>query len=83
MNFLEVNVCWHRTSPWNHLEECTYGWFETLHRSVAYNYRDMQAQTHQYGGNVIFSINDAAHRVMDANRDPTGLGHWAWTKYQG
>jgi hypothetical protein len=40
MCFPEVNICWHKLSPRNRLEERTLGWFETLHRSVAYNYQD-------------------------------------------
>jgi len=44
VNFAEVNVCWHKVSPRDRLEERTLGWFETLHRSVAYNYADTQVQ---------------------------------------
>jgi hypothetical protein len=40
MNFPEVNVCWHILTPRNQLDEQTMGWFESLHRSVAYNYWD-------------------------------------------
>jgi tRNA A37 threonylcarbamoyltransferase TsaD len=36
----EVNICWHKLSPRNRLEERTMGWFETLHQLVAYNYQD-------------------------------------------
>jgi hypothetical protein len=31
MCFPEVNVCWHKLAPSNQLEECTAGWFETMH----------------------------------------------------
>ena len=57
------------------------GWFEMVHRSVAYNYTDCDAQKHQYGGNVIFSINNVANHVMNSDKEPTGLGRWTWTKY--
>ena len=40
MCFPEVNICWHKLAPQNRLEEWTLGWFETLHRLVAYNYQD-------------------------------------------
>jgi hypothetical protein len=30
----EVNVCWHKLTQWNRLEERTMGWFEMLHHSV-------------------------------------------------
>jgi hypothetical protein len=79
----EVNVCWHKLSPRNRLAERTMGWFETLHRSVAYNYQDKLATRHQYGGTVILSINNAASRVMDSGKDDTGLGRWTWTRFRG
>jgi len=79
----EVNVCWHKLSPRNRLAERTLGWFETLHRSVAYNYQDQSATRHQYGGTVIFSINNAASRVMGSGKDTTGLGRWTWTRFRG
>jgi hypothetical protein len=79
MCYPEVNVCWHKLTQRNHLEERTMGWFEMLHRSVAYNYQERLATRHQYGGTAIFSINNAASRVMGSGRDSTGLGWWAWT----
>ena len=38
MCFPEVNVCWHKLTPCNRLEEQTLGWFKMMHRLVAYNY---------------------------------------------
>ena len=43
MCFPKVNVCWHKLTPCNRLEERTLGWFETLHQSVASNYQDHEA----------------------------------------
>jgi hypothetical protein len=83
MCFPEVNVCWHKLTPRNRLDERTLGWFETIHRSVAYNFRDSTAKRHQYGGTTIFSINNAASRVMSSGRDATGLGRWTWTRFRG
>ena len=74
LNFPEVNVCWHCVTPRNQLEDHTMGWFETLHKSVAYNYTDRQPPQHQFGGNVLISINDAANCMLDSNHDSTGLG---------
>jgi hypothetical protein len=83
MAFPEVNVCWHRVQSQHRLEERTLGWFETLHRSIAYNHKEHDARRQQYGGNVLLSINNAAHRVMEAGRDSSGLGRWTWTRYRG
>jgi len=74
VNFLEVNVCWHKVIPRNQLEERTLGWFETLHRFVAYNYADTKVQQQQHGGVAIFSVDDAATQVMGSGCDDTGLG---------
>jgi hypothetical protein len=79
MCFPEVNICWHKLAPHNRLEERTMGWFETMHRSVSYNFRDQMTSRHQFGGTAIFSINNAASRVMGTGRDATGLGRWTWT----
>ena len=83
MCFPEVNVCWHKLAPRNRLEERTMGWFEMLHRSVSYNFRDRMTSRHQFGGTAIFSINNAASRVMGSGRDSTGLGRWTWTRFRG
>jgi hypothetical protein len=32
---------------------------------------------------VLCSVNDGAARVVEQGKDNTGLGRWAWTKYQG
>jgi hypothetical protein len=44
MCFPKVSVCWHKLTPCNRLEEQTLGWFETMHRLVAYNVRDRAAK---------------------------------------
>jgi hypothetical protein len=38
---------------------------------------------HQFRGTAIFSINNAASRVMGSGRDSTGLGRWTWTRFHG
>jgi hypothetical protein len=50
---------------------------------VAYNYWDSNSNWQQYGGNVIFSISNAAHQVLKSGRDETGLGHLTWMRFQG
>ena len=83
MCFPKVNICWHKLMPCNRLEERTLGWFEMLHQSVAYNYRDREATRHQYGGTMILSVNNAACKVMGSDRDTTGLGRWTSTRFRG
>jgi hypothetical protein len=38
---------------------------------------------HQYGGTAIFSVNNAASRVMGSGKDITGLGRCTWTLFHG
>jgi hypothetical protein len=56
MNFPEVNVCWHKVSLRNRLEERTMGWFESSQKLVAYNVHEESPNWKLFGGNVIFSI---------------------------
>jgi hypothetical protein len=70
----ETNVCWHKLYQGNRLHERTFGWFEDIHRAYAYNYKDSEAASWQYGGVVILSRNNAASRVMESGKDSSGLG---------
>jgi hypothetical protein len=81
--FPEVNVHWSRVAPYNRLEERTLGWFETMHRSLAWNMQDKGKLRSLFGGTALLSMDDAANRVMASGRDPTKLGRWSWTKYRG
>jgi hypothetical protein len=79
----EVNVNWSKVTNHNRLEEQTFGWFEMMHRSVAFNYNDKGSKRKLYGGTVLFSMNDTANRVMTSGHDLMKLGRWSWTKYRG
>jgi hypothetical protein len=37
----------------------------------------------QWGGSALFSLNQAAHGVVDKSWDPTNMGRWCWTKFRG
>lgn len=70
----EANVCWHKLYHGDHLQERTFGWFEDIHRAYAYNYKDNEPASRQYGGVVILSRNNAASCVMESGKDSSGLG---------
>ena len=53
------------------------------HTSIAYNIRDQEPVSYQPGGNLLLSINKAAHRVKQIDKDPTGLGRWTSTVFRG
>jgi hypothetical protein len=42
-----------------------------------------QSAFQQYGGVALLSTTQAAHRASGSGRDPSGLGRWTWTSYQG
>ena len=79
----EMNVCWHLLPIHERLHERTLGWWETLHISHGYNRNSRVGVAYQKGGVAIFSINNAAHRVIQTGHDPSGLGRWSWTRYRG
>ena len=79
----ELNVCWHLLPLHERLHERTLGWWETLHISHGYNRVTNSSSGYQKGGVAIFSINTAAHRVIQSGQDPSGLGRWVWTRYRG
>ena len=60
------------------------GWFKKRHINLAYN-RECKTRkgTHLHGGTGIISVDDAACRVKGIGRDPSGMGRWCFTRYQG
>ena len=79
----ECNLNWKHIQPADRLEERTIGWFESLHISTAYYATYNTVQPYQFGGVSLWSVNQAAHRVMSKGVDTTGLGRWSWTRYRG
>ena len=52
--------------------------------SIAYNKCDGELSTpFQPGGTMILSLNESAHRAIEAGADNTGLGRWSWIRYRG
>jgi len=79
----ETNTDWRLQTEDLKLHERTSGWWEALNISYSYNTTAKPIYLHQWGGISIFSLNKAAHRAMSKGRDPTSLGRWSWTRYQG
>jgi hypothetical protein len=79
----ETNVCWRQLPVHDRLPERTRGWWESLHLLIGYYSGDSVRSALQPGGEVIFSVNQAAHRVQSSGSDPSGLGRWSWTRYLG
>jgi Reverse transcriptase (RNA-dependent DNA polymerase) len=81
--FAEMNIDWRLQKEHDKLYYRTKGWFESLHLSYANNCTSSPLAPHQWGGTALFSINKAAHRVIDKGCDKSKLGRWCWTRYRG
>jgi len=60
-----------------------WGWWESLHVTMAHNTTDQHARAYQPGGAGVFSINWIAHRVQSFGSNPMGLGRYCWTVLYG
>ena len=60
----EINKCWHKMEEKERWRTRTKGWWETSHSTITYNTKDSDAKQFQPGGNIITSIDKAAHRVI-------------------
>lgn len=81
--FSETNLDWRLLRVEEKLPLRTQEWWETQHISWTHNRTGPTSTVRQFGGNALFSINQAAHRVIDKGWDKTSLGRWVWTRYQG
>ena len=79
----EVNRNWNVIKASHRWYDRTKSWFETSHSTITHNVQDLEATPYQPGGNILISINKAAHRVLKSERDTTGLGRWTSTTYRG
>jgi hypothetical protein len=79
----ETNTDWRLQTEDLKLHERTSGWWEALNISYSYNTTAKPIALHQWGGTSLFSLNKVAHRAMSKGRDPTSLGRWSWTRFQG
>ena len=79
----ETNVDWRLVGEDDRLYLRTRDWWESLHITSAFNCASQPLAPRQWGGTALFSINQAAHRVVQKGNDPSHLGRWCWTMYRG
>ena len=59
-------------------------WWENTNCKYSYNQHDVSTAKFQPGGTALLSINQLSHKVIPSKlQDPTGLGRWTSTLYQG
>jgi len=79
----ETNIDWRLVPEKDRLFARTREWRESIHLSFSYNVTTPPVDRRQWGGNALFSIDKAAHRVVEKGSDPFKLGRWCWTMYRG
>jgi hypothetical protein len=79
----ETNLDWRTLKEEEKLPLRTQEWWDAQHVSWTHNRTSTPRNSRQFGGTALFSINQAAHRVIDKGWDKTNLGRWTWTRYQG
>ena len=80
----EINLKWDKFSTYDRLSQRTSKWWETTHCSYSYNIHDPSTAKFQPGGTALLSLNQLAHKAQAQRlNDPTGLGRWSSTLYQG
>lgn len=53
-----------------------------MHIGWTHNSTSRPVTSTQYGGVALFSIGNAAHRVIEKGSDNSKLGRWNWTRYR-
>jgi hypothetical protein len=79
----ETNLDWRMVPEDHKLHARTKEWWPSLHLSYSFNHTQPPSTPTQYGGTALFSIDKAAHRIIEKGQDPTGLGRWCWSRYRG
>jgi len=69
MGLYKTNTDWRLLDEKHRLYSRTKGWWESLHISQAYNCTMAPIQWQQWGGTALFSLNWAAHRVVERSID--------------
>ena len=80
----EINLRWNKFSTYDRLSQRTSTWWENSHCQYAYNCHDVSTSKFQPGGTALLSRNHLSNRAQSSREhDPSGLGRWVSTLYQG
>jgi hypothetical protein len=88
LGFVETNINWSKISAGCRLHERFHGVWRRCSFNIAHyaDYPPKQlpgATAKQWGGVAQCSIDEASSRIHSTGVNLTGLGRWAWTRYQG
>jgi hypothetical protein len=76
VGFAEVNKDWRNIPQSQTLWEATSGWFEYRRLVTGINQRIISSLQIQFGGTLLLTINETAHRIVATDKDPRLLGRW-------
>jgi hypothetical protein len=80
----EIGLNWTKISANDRWFERISGKFRTSRSVFAHNVTELhQSKVLQPGGVALMSTDDITHRITATGKDPTGLGCWRWTRFQG
>jgi hypothetical protein len=79
----ETNLDWRMVKEEDRLYLRTKEWWESTHLRFSHNRTSPPLNVKQWGGTALFSLNQAAHCVVEKGSDNSQLGRWCWTKYRG
>jgi hypothetical protein len=79
----KTNLDWRMVKEEDRLYLRTKEWWESTHLSFSHNRTSPPLNVKQWGGTALFSLDQAAHRVVEKGSDNSQLGRWCWTKYMG
>ena len=80
----EINLNWNKFSSYDRLSQRTSKWWENTHCNYSFNAHDVSTSKFQPGGTALLSINQLSNKVQHSRKyDPSGLGRWVSTLYQG
>ena len=80
----EVGLCWKKLGIEDQWFERTFGKFKATRACLAYNKTELEmTKKLQTGGVGVVAADDVVHRITEQGRDESGLGRWAWLRFQG
>jgi hypothetical protein len=80
----EIGLNWTKIGANDRWFERVSGKFRKSRSVFAHNVTELhQSKVLQPGGVGLLSTDEVTHRITDTGKDPTGLGRWCWTRFQG
>jgi Endonuclease/Exonuclease/phosphatase family. len=83
IGFAEVNKDWRNIPQTQTFWQVTEGWFEYRRLATSINQTVTSNSPTQFGGTLLMTTNQLAHRTIQLDQDPRRLGRWTSVLLQG